>query len=244
MAYYKRNGEYSYALGLSLVIELLKHQPAQISEVYLHSKLKEGLTKSELLTKLNQLKIAYKINDKIFNILSAKENCFVIGEFKKYTSQINVSHNHLVLVSPENAGNLGTIMRTALGFGFNDLIIIGNSVDYFDPKTIRASMGAVFALNINYFSDIDAYFTLTPHHHYYPFMLQTDNLLPFVTLKEPFSLMFGSESSGLDLSFLELGTPLRIPHLPLIDSLNLPNAVSIALYEAARKKQVVKAKKI
>ena len=55
--------------------------------------------------------------------------------------------------------------------------------------------------------------------------------LKCVLKKEPYSLIFGPEASGLSDDFLEIGTPLIIKHNKMIDSLNLDNAVSIALYE-------------
>ena len=47
----------------------------------------------------------------------------------------------------------------------------------------------------------------------------------------PFALIFGNEGSGLDQSFLKLGTPIIIKHSKNIDSLNLPISVSMAIYE-------------
>ena len=67
-------------------------------------------------------------SDKIFNIVSNKENCYIIGVFKKYESKINPKSNHVVLVNPSNMGNLGTIIRTAIGFGINDIAIISPAV--------------------------------------------------------------------------------------------------------------------
>ena len=48
-------------------------------------------------------------------------------------------------------GNLGTIMRTMVGFGMEDLAIIRPGVDAYDPKVIRASMGSIFHLRFAYF---------------------------------------------------------------------------------------------
>jgi len=63
-------------------------------------------------------------------------------------------------------------------------------------------------------------------------MLKATKDLKKISFKEPYSLIFGPESSGLDDSFLNVGTPVIISHEPTIDSLNLPIAVSIALYES------------
>ena len=54
-------------------------------------------------------------------------------------------------------GNLGTILRSCLGFGMKDIAIIKPGVDIFDPKVVRASMGSIFSLNISYFNSFEDY---------------------------------------------------------------------------------------
>ena len=237
MRQYRKEDCLSYALGMTVVFECLKWTPKHIHEVFFHSKLRQNEHTERLIALLNQQHIPYVTQDKIFNILSPKENCFVIASVEKYEQTIDREANHLVLVEPENAGNLGTILRTALGFGIRHIAIIGPSVDPFDPKTIRASMGALFGLSLQHFPTFAAYKQEHSHHHFYPFMLQTANLLGSMPIEAPYALIFGKESSGLDRSYLNVGTPLRIAHEDVIDSLNLTNAISIALYEANRDRQ-------
>ena len=93
-------------------------------------------------------------------------------------------------------------------------------------------MGSIFAINIEYFDSIDSYLKRFKNHFLYPIMLQSSKPLQyFKNDKKLFSLVFGNESSGLDESYLNLGQSLIIKHSDEIDSLNLTNAVSIALYE-------------
>ena len=54
-------------------------------------------------------------------------------------------------------GNLGTIIRSSLGFGIKNIALIGNNIDYLDPKVIRASMGAIFKMNIVRFETLEDY---------------------------------------------------------------------------------------
>ena len=140
----------------------------------------------------------------------------------------------MVLVNPSNAGNMGTIMRSALGFGVERIAIIPPAVDHFDPKTIRASMGAAASVEIEVFDTMEDYLARFPENNCYPFMLDGSVLLQKTELKAPFSLIFGNEATGLPASFAKIGTPVRIEHGHKIDSLNLPIAASIALYEATK----------
>lgn len=235
MKRYKREDEVSYALGITLTFELLKFAPEYATKVYIHTAMQRGEAFEKLEALCKELKIPMEFGDKPFNILSQKENCFCIGEFKKFSRKVEKNTNHVVLHNPSNAGNMGTIMRSAAGFGITNLVIITPAVDQFDPKTVRASMGAVFHLNISLFSSFEEYEKEYPNREMYPFMLKAKKKLSELTVKEPYSLIFGNEATGLPDSFLEVGTSVIISHSNRIDSLNLPIAASIALYEATKK---------
>jgi TrmH family RNA methyltransferase len=113
---YKKDGEYSYALGTTIVFELLKNN-IKCDCLYVHSKFRENEYTAQIFEMAEAKKIEIINSDKIFNTLSDKENCFLIGKFKKYKKQLVADANHVVLVNISNSGNLGTIMRTSLGFG-------------------------------------------------------------------------------------------------------------------------------
>ena len=154
-----------------------------------------------------------------------------MGVFKKYILKTNNSSNHVLLVNPSDMGNLGTIIRVMLGFGYKDLILITPCVDYFDPRVIRASMGSIFSMNIQEYSSFEEY-KETTQNTMYPFMLQAKTTLQSLnTKKTPHTLIFGTEASGLDEKFLKIGTPIKIAQTNKIDSFNLSMAVGIALYE-------------
>ena len=155
----------------------------------------------------------------------------VIGEFEKTERALNPEGNHVLLVNPSNAGNLGTILRSLVGFGLSDIALITPCVDPFDPKVVRASMGALFHLRLRRYASFDAYAADAGKRSYYPFMLQAQDFLPEAKQETPYTLIFGNEATGLPESFLGIGHPLKIPQTSLIDSLNLDNAVAIALYE-------------
>lgn len=234
MKRYRREDEVSYALGITLTFELLKFSPEYATKVYIHSQMQRGESFDKLSSLCKELKIPMEFSDKPFNILSQKENCFCIGEFKKFDRPVSKGANHVVLHNPSNAGNMGTIMRSAAGFGITDLVIITPAVDHFDPKTVRASMGALFHLNISVFSSFEEYKKQYGNREMYPFMLKAKKKLSELKVKKPYSLIFGNEATGLPDSFLNEGTSIIISHSNRIDSLNLPIAASIALYEATK----------
>ena len=230
MKKYKKEDLESYTLGTTLTLELLNKKREYVTRVYIHSKQEHNDIYNKIVKICNDSNIEIIASDKIINLLSDKENCYVIGVFKKFTTNISSNENHIVLVNPSNMGNLGTIIRSSVGFGINNLIIIKPAVDIFNPKVIRSSMGAIFNVNFVYYDNFKEYID-SYKRNYYPFMLKAKNTLDRVQKKEPYSLIFGPEASGLDDEFLNIGTPILIKHKNTIDSLNLDNAVSIALYE-------------
>ena len=233
---YKKDSEVSYALGITLTFELLYNKADCVTKVYIHSQCTQGEAFDKLTGLCKKLHIEMVHTDKIFNVLSQKENCYVIGEFRKFKEALKKDESHVVLVNPSNAGNMGTIMRSAVGFGIHGLAVIRPAVDIFDPKTIRASMGAVFRTDYAYYDTFDEYREANGDREYYPFMLDAKQSLHEVKFKERFSLIFGNEATGLPASFREVGTTVIIPHTNDIDSLNLPIAASIALYEATKQR--------
>jgi TrmH family RNA methyltransferase len=223
---YKRDAPTSYALGSTVTIELLLNKPERVRRVLVSSGLRGNGQLSELCGRLG---LPVEHNDKAIRTLSPKGNCFVIGEFEKYASCLRQG-SHLLLVNPSDAGNLGTIIRTAVGFGVHDIAVIAPGVDHFDPKVIRASMGAVFRVRCEWFAnyaDYDHRFPATPK---YPFMLDASVPLSSLTPPPHFTLIFGNEATGLPPEYAAVGQPIVIPHSDGIDSLSLPIAVGIALY--------------
>lgn len=226
---YKKDAEYSYTLGAFPTIELLKTRPEEVLEVYVHSTFTDIKTIEEL-TKPYGIPVLRQ--DKMINKLSDKENCFVVGILKKYQDTLRADQSHIVLVNPSNMGNMGTIIRTAIGFGIKNLAIISPGVDVFHPKTIRASMGALFRINCRYFQSFEEYEKAYPKHEIFCFMLNAERQLTVNNCPKPelFSLVFGNEATGLDDSYLKKGTSIIIPQSEEVDSLNITIAAGVGMY--------------
>lgn len=234
---YKKEGKDSYSIGVFATLELLKYQKQHVTHILLHTKgeKNDGVQKiKELCTEQN---IPFSYDDRTIESLSRNENTYAIGVFQKYASRIVSQENHLVLVNPSDTGNVGTIIRTACGFEIRNLVLVKPAIDIFDPKVIRASQGAVFQMNFLYVDSFEAYVKVDSGQarmtrNYYSFMLDGKVSLEDVRFETPYALLFGNEGAGLDLSYEDVGTSIKIPQSDAIDSLNLAISAGIGLYKA------------
>ena len=226
---YNKDKDYSFSFGAFPTFELIKNKPDQTVCLLLHSKLKISSDIETLIKLCEGNKIEIRYDDKTINKIVDKENCFVVGVFKKFEG-VNKSGNHLVLVNPSDMGNMGTIMRSMLGFGFTNLSIVKPAVDVFNPKVVRASMGAVFSLNIVEYDNVEEYLNSNQNTKYFFMLKGKKQLGDFVPKTQNIDLVFGNEATGLPDFLLNIGESVVIKHNKTIDSLNLPISVGIALY--------------
>ncbi|MDD4831577.1 MAG: TrmH family RNA methyltransferase [Bacilli bacterium] len=232
MKRYEKDMDYSYTLGIFPTIELLNRKSFAVSKIIFSSEINKDIENK--IIELCNNKIEYTYDDKLIKKISDKENCYVIGIFNKYYSNLDLNEPHVVLVNPSNMGNVGTIIRTMLGFNYKNLAIITPSVDIFNPKVIRASMGSIFGVNIKLFSSFDEYKEIYNKHKIYTFMTDGKLKLNEIEKDNLVSLVFGNESSGLDESYKNYESVV-INHSNEIDSLNLTIAIGISLYEFSLK---------
>ena len=230
---YNKDKEYSFSFGAFPTFELIKNKPEQVVCVLFHSKLKMSDDIQKLINLCEQMNISVKYDDKTINKIADKENCFVVGVFEKFNG-FNVDEKHIVLVNPSDAGNMGTIMRTMLGFDIKNLIVVRPCVDVFNPKVIRASMGAIFSLNIVEVDSVEEYLKLSNNKKYFFMLNGKKELGKFEIEHKKFDLVFGNEASGLPEHLIDVDESVVIRHSKNIDSLNLPISVAMAIYEFSK----------
>ncbi len=143
--------------------------------------------------------------------------------------------NVLILHEINNPRNLGALMRSAHWFGFRSIILSSNSADYTHPKAVRASMGSLFHLTIIIDVDLSKilpeikknYRLVGSHVH--------EGSLPHAT-GEKVALLLGNESHGLPENLLAtVDERWSIPGSSEADSLSLPQAAAIMMYECTKK---------
>ena len=230
---YKNSLDYSYAPGVFPAMEYLLHRPESVRRLLVHSSAagREGMEK--LISLAGERRVRVEEADRALARISGKENCYAAAVFAKFTDELSPGKPHVVLHQPGDSGNVGTIMRTALGLGIENMALIRPCADPFDPKTVRASMGSLFGLRLHVYESFEDYRREFPEQVLYPFMLDASVPLGDVirgSIPAAYSLIFGNEGSGLPASFAGYGRPVRIESNDKVDSLNLAIAAGIAMY--------------
>lgn len=187
--------------------------------------------------KFDQNKIIYtteQVLKKISTTNTAPE-IIAIGKQKKYDlNNLKTAQKVALFENINDLGNLGTILRTSAAIGLDAIILFGDTVDIYNPKCVRASVGNLWKtpvynikdINIlkEYFSDFDRIATL-------PKSANTISLKDYKT-KEKTLVMFGAESSGLLDELKNFATSnLTIEMKNNVESLNLSISAGIVLYK-------------
>ncbi len=233
LSVYKTELDYSYAPGIFPGMECLKYRPEQARRLLIHSSARGRDGVDRLISLAESLHLRVEEADRALSRISGKENCYAAVVFAKFSDRLNPMCPHVLLHQPGDSGNVGTILRTALGFGIEDVALVRPCVDLYDPRTVRASMGSLFRLRLKVYESFEAYAEEQGKRDYYPFMLDASVPLEAVTEKgteKKSTLIFGNEGRGLPPEFAKLGQPVRIPSNEKIDSLNLAIAAGIGIY--------------
>lgn len=147
---------------------------------------------------------------------------------------------YLVLEDIQDPGNLGTMMRTGEGAGINGVIMSDHTVDLFNPKTIRATMGSIYRVPFLYVSDLaDCIMKLRAAGiKTYAAHLAGENPYDKEDYKQETAFLIGNEGNGLSKEIADLADGyIRIPMQGQVESLNAAIAASLLVYEAARQRR-------
>ncbi|WP_188206366.1 TrmH family RNA methyltransferase [Alkalibacillus aidingensis] len=158
----------------------------------------------------------------------------VIAVVQQHEIEHNQDFNRLLLIDQvQDPGNVGTIIRSALAFGVDVVVLGKGTVDLFNDKVIRSTQGAFFHLPVVR-ADLNDWI-----HHcqaknikiYGTALDQSAQALPNVTPLEKFAVIVGNEGDGVQPKVLEqVDETLYIPIAKASESLNVGIATSIVLY--------------
>jgi TrmH family RNA methyltransferase len=141
--------------------------------------------------------------------------------------------NGVALVSPQDPGNVGTILRSMDATGADGLFLLDGGADPYHPSTVRASMGTIFWKPI--VQDTFEHFTAWKGMNGYELIgasaHATIDFRTFVRGKQPMILLLGNEQKGLSQEQITAcEVTLSMPMKGRVSSLNLAVAAGILLY--------------
>ncbi|MDO4298528.1 MAG: RNA methyltransferase [Lachnospiraceae bacterium] len=146
----------------------------------------------------------------------------------------------IVLEHLQDPGNLGTIVRTAEGAGVTGILLSDDSVDIYNPKVIRSTMGSVYRMPFVYTADlIDEIRKLQKTGFtFYAAHLQGAVSYETGVYTGPCGFLIGNESRGLTGEAANAAdVRIKIPMCGKVESLNAGVASAILMYEAARQRR-------
>lgn len=221
--------------GTHLLDAYLKAEKMPISVMISES----GLLNDEigqLIQKLTKNPII--ISDHLYkNIRTLGESLPIMAviEIPNLTLNKSIKTDCLIVNGIQDTGNLGTLLRTASATGFDTIICTKGTAHTYNPKTLRASMGANFSLDIYENVSLDTIFEVVK----VPMFATTshaDGLIYHKDLTAPLALIMGHEGQGVDKVLLDKCTPLTLPQYGE-ESLNVGVAGSVCLYEILRQRR-------
>lgn len=192
-----------------------------------------GLIKQVIIRENSKLHLddAIIVSDEVMKKISnnvSLNDIVAVCDYRIFS--LNLRSRIVILDEIQDPGNIGTIIRTALAFGFKDIILSKNSVDIYNEKLIKASQGAIFKVNIvvTDIIDIIKHLQVDNYKVYGTAIAKALNLNQFKQT-EKLALIFGNEGKGIKPKVLEL-TDANI-YIPIqeFDSLNVAVAAGICL---------------
>lgn len=218
---------------------------AKIREVYLSSdameKVKERKNIREKLERIKYEVVTPELFAKMSDTQTPQGILTVLNQPEYRLQELLEVTNPLLVVLEDlqDPGNLGTILRTGEGAGITGVIMSNQTVDIFNPKTIRATMGSIYRVPFVYVSDMQA--TLEQLHscgiHTYAAHLKGNMCYDKFSYTEGTAFLIGNEGNGLRKETADLAESyLRIPMEGQVESLNAAIATSLLMYEAHRQR--------
>ncbi len=136
----------------------------------------------------------------------------------------------LVFDGISDPGNMGTLLRTALAFGWQGVFVLPNSCDLFNEKVLRAARGAHFKIPL-YQGTVRELQTLIEKEDLLPFVADLQGTAPEnVDMRKNIALIMGNEAHGPSQEIKEFCTPITLAMTDQMESLNVAVAGGILLY--------------
>ncbi len=186
------------------------------------------------------------LSDSVFGYVSDTKSpqgilCIVEQETYDMEELLSIKNPHfMVLDNLQDPGNLGTIVRTAEGAGVDAVFLSKESVDIYNPKTIRSTMGSIYRMPVIYIEDLLELLKIFKQKGIksYAAHLEGKNSYDKENYQSGTAILIGNEGNGLrDEIANNADVWVQIPMQGKVESLNAAIASSILMFEVYRQRR-------
>lgn len=228
--------------GIKLVSEAIQEK-ANIKQIIICDDCeKADIISKDLMYEIAKYECIY-VTEKILKYISevqAPQGILAVLEKNNQNNGIDYTQDIIVALDDvQDPGNLGTILRTVDSVGLNQILVSKGTVDSYNPKVVRSTMGAIFRINIIECEDLEKTLEEIKKNHFKIVVssLQTENTIYDIDYKNKV-IVIGNEANGVEQSIQELADEkIKIPMIGKTESLNASVATGVILYEYVRQKR-------
>lgn len=208
-----------------------------VLEAYKRGVIKELILEKDVVVPLD-CPTVYVTNE-IINKISEMESPSNIMALCNMMDEDNVIGDKILMLDEvQDPGNLGTIIRSAVAFNVDTIVLSPNTVDLYNPKVIRSTQGMLFHINV-VIRELDSVIKELKEREIPVYGTKVDYGMDVRTFKEKdrkkYCLVMGNEGNGVSEEILDLCDEyLYIGMNEVVESLNVGVATSIILYELNR----------
>lgn len=231
--------------GLFLVegLKMFLEAPIErIREVYVSESFYLKCTIQEQLHALNYEVVSDEVFKKISDTVTPQGILTVLEQYQYKLEDLLKKENpcFLLLEDIQDPGNLGTMIRTGEGAGIDGVILSSNSVDIYNPKTIRSTMGSIYRVPFFYTADLTGVIKQLQKKNItvYAAHLQGKEYFDQMDYTKGSAFLIGNEGNGLKEETAKAADCyVKIPMHGKLESLNAAIAGTLFIYEAERQRR-------
>jgi TrmH family RNA methyltransferase len=191
----------------------------------------------ELILKKSGAREYYIINNRLNKSFSELDNpSGICAVYERGKEKVDLNSRIVYLNGINDPGNLGTILRSALAFNFNNIVLDETCADMYNAKTINAAKDSIFKLNISHDKDLRILKEIKKKMKVYATRLEGGEDIVKLKKDKKLCVVLGSEARGVSREIEKMSDKfINIKINKEIESLNVAAAASIIFYEVSKK---------
>lgn len=225
--------------GLRMFSEVPKER---VEKVYISESL---YNRKKLVQDLRDFDVEI-LSDSVFSRVSDTKTpqgilCVVRQKTYDLEKIFKIKNPHFIILDNlQDPGNLGTIVRTAEGAGVDAVFLSKESVDIYNPKTIRSTMGSIYRMPVIYVEDLLKLLKTLKNQGIlsYAAHLEGERSYDLENYKTGTAILIGNEGNGLREEVANAADiRVKIPMQGQVESLNAAVAATVFMFEVARQRR-------